>query len=64
MDNDLLLKAIQAGRGAIADECIALQEALDRNSIISRIHRKRILEKIEKHKKYIKEIDAFLGGDR
>ncbi len=54
------IAAITEAKNALTAECISLREALDRNSLIALVHRKRITERVLRIESYVAELDAWL----
>lgn len=54
------INSIREARNALADNCLSLKEALDMKVFISKSHKTRITNKIDKFEKDVFEIDLWL----
>lgn len=54
------LDAIREARNALANEFVVKKEALDRASLITRMHKKRIQSRVTEINKYLDELDIWL----
>lgn len=51
-------------RNAFAEECILLREKLDRSSLMTRLHKRRIQAKVIKMEQDLFVLDSWLRGVR
>jgi hypothetical protein len=62
--SDIPVDAIVEARNSLADEYIGLKVELEKPSIITLLHRKRVNTRVQNLRKYLARLDDWLKGVR